>query len=890
MGPLPAAWGHVLNARFVSAENALIDAVGSGALRHAGGRAFAHLCTGLLALMARNDTTAAAHAVAAFFAEVDAAPDAISNVLRVRGHALAALVTSTPDGRHFAPEKVFAHATAVRDGVDDEVVNDSRALAAVAEAWCRFHLGRRHELQACLERRRRDLASASSFVPRLLRDHLLALSSALDGFQPDASRRLQALAASAREVGFHVGEARCLARLCMASHITGAPRDDVRQLGEAHQQARTRGQLQPSFSDLLAGAAHAEALHGLGRFDDAARIVDDVERTSQHIQWPAADILLVQSRLAFQLGGVERVHAMATAFSTRWEALGRASIDACVLFLRALCEQMEGEGQTSAKLFMEAHDLAVATGVRPWLEHMSAGLALASCAYHALFDDAGAALQRFDRSLERTPSPWFSAVRNHIVGVLRSAEHRGQDAKQSLQTAIATLELCGEVTETARARRSLAVVARVLDDDDAEALFKASDKEMAALGIPVTDLHTREGAARIAARRRRRPVDGGERPHATLAVGVQRLAVRGLSPEALARELVDVVHDVVGSRAAVVDVVTGEVWAGAPVKGKVRTTEFGDGSGRRFQLAVPSRLAPAAFDQVTTLVTTASLAFEVNAMRAVDDPKTSAIPLVAPELPQFIAASDVMRDLVADLQRLGRSLATVLVVGESGTGKEEVARAVHTLSSRRDGPYVTFNCAAVPRDLVESQLFGHIKGAFTGADRNQNGVVRDADGGTLFLDEVGELPLDVQAKLLRFLENREVHPLGASRPRRVDVRIVAATHRDLDAMVQEGAFRQDLLFRLQVVPLSVPPLRERRDDVLPLVHFFLRRFTPDGEDAPRLHRDTVMTLLAHDWPGNVRELRNVIERCLAFSPTPSVLLPDDLRLAPRKKATPPSRG
>ena len=231
----------------------------------------------------------------------------------------------------------------------------------------------------------------------------------------------------------------------------------------------------------------------------------------------------------------------------------------------------------------------------------------------------------------------------------------------------------------------------------------------------------------------------------------------------------------------------------------------------------------------------------------------------------MVAASPAMRRLLGDVARLAGSRATVVITGESGAGKEVVARALHDLSPRAEKSYVAFNCAAVPHDLFEGQLFGYRKGAFTGAAADHLGVVRAADGGTLFLDEIGELPLDIQPKLLRFLDSGEVHPLGAPRPVIVDVRVVAATNRDLAAEVGRGRFREDLFYRLQVVPLVVPPLRERKDDVVPLARHFARTLAEDGR-APAFAPDALAALTAHKWPGNVRELRNAIARAMAYAP------------------------
>lgn len=245
----------------------------------------------------------------------------------------------------------------------------------------------------------------------------------------------------------------------------------------------------------------------------------------------------------------------------------------------------------------------------------------------------------------------------------------------------------------------------------------------------------------------------------------------------------------------------------------------------------------------------------------------------------FVAASPSMRALRAEIAALASSRATVIIRGESGSGKELVARAVHDASTRSARPFVTLNCAAVPRELFESQLFGHKRGAFTGATSDALGVLRAADGGTVFLDEIGELPIDVQPKLLRFLENAEVLPVGANRTQTVDVRVVAATHRDLLKRVAEGAFREDLYYRLQVIPLVIPPLRERPEDVVAIARSFLRRYASPGQPATALAPDAVSKLMAHAWPGNVRELRNVIDRAMAFEPRPATLRAEHLRLA-----------
>ena len=225
-----------------------------------------------------------------------------------------------------------------------------------------------------------------------------------------------------------------------------------------------------------------------------------------------------------------------------------------------------------------------------------------------------------------------------------------------------------------------------------------------------------------------------------------------------------------------------------------------------------------------------------------------------------------MIEVLEVMERAAGFKATVLLTGESGTGKEVLARAIHAQSPRRGEAFVAVNCAAIPEALLESELFGHAKGAFTGADRARRGLFLEADGGTLFLDEVGELPTALQAKLLRVLQEEEVRPLGDSKSRRVDVRVLAATARDLEAEVAAGRFREDLFYRLNVVRLAVPPLRERPKDIPLLVDHFLARFRDTlGKPVRGISDEALERLVAYRWPGNVRELENVIERAIILA-------------------------
>jgi len=247
---------------------------------------------------------------------------------------------------------------------------------------------------------------------------------------------------------------------------------------------------------------------------------------------------------------------------------------------------------------------------------------------------------------------------------------------------------------------------------------------------------------------------------------------------------------------------------------------------------------------------------------------------------RYLAESDVMKAVVERVRLVAPSDTTVLIRGETGTGKEGLARLVHDLSPRFSAPFVVVNLGAIPENLVESELFGHEKGAFTGAVRRHPGKFERAEGGTLFLDEVGDAPLAVQVRLLRVLQERQIERVGGTETVSVDVRIVAATHRDLEKRVAEGTFRQDLYYRLAIFPLVLPPLRERREDIRPLARYFLaRQAALMNRRMPLVSEDAWGTLEKHAWPGNVRELENFLERALILSPGPELRLPE-LKVAP----------
>lgn len=242
-----------------------------------------------------------------------------------------------------------------------------------------------------------------------------------------------------------------------------------------------------------------------------------------------------------------------------------------------------------------------------------------------------------------------------------------------------------------------------------------------------------------------------------------------------------------------------------------------------------------------------------------------------------------IKEICEVVKRIARSNGPVLIRGASGTGKEILAAAIHHQSPREGKPFVTVNSGAIPGELFESELFGHLKGSFTGADRDRKGKFTEADTGTLFLDEIGDMPLLHQVKLLRVLQNGEVQSVGAAHPHRVDVRVIAATNRNLEEMVVAGRFREDLYFRLNLFPLVIPPLSERREDILPLAEQFVRTFAASQNMtvSPRFHPVAEQLLLEYSWPGNIRELENVVHYAVTFSEDGEILpvhLPDSVRM------------
>ncbi|HJP92061.1 MAG TPA: sigma-54 dependent transcriptional regulator, partial [Pyrinomonadaceae bacterium] len=280
--------------------------------------------------------------------------------------------------------------------------------------------------------------------------------------------------------------------------------------------------------------------------------------------------------------------------------------------------------------------------------------------------------------------------------------------------------------------------------------------------------------------------------------------------------------------------------------------------------------------ELNALSDVAHLAHQSSINFVASSPKPATMP-AANSLPGMVFSSRAMCEVARNVERIKDSHSTILVTGESGTGKELIARAIHRLSRRSESEFIPFNCSAVPAELVESMLFGHRRGTFTGAMSDHAGLIRSAENGTLFLDEIGDLPLPLQPKLLRFLQEGEIHTLGDRTPRKVNVRVIAATHKDLEELVSEKLFREDLYYRIATLTLKVPPLRERREDISTLISHFISHYARKNErKISGITAEAIQILETYSWPGNIRELAAEIERLVLYAEDDGYIRPENI--------------
>jgi DNA-binding transcriptional regulator YiaG/predicted ATP-dependent protease len=810
-------------------------------------------------------------AVAGLLGEIDNYPDQIRPWL----HAAAATAFAQWDARVLDVGRVQAHSGSIRVSEHPEawVIG---WLASVHAAFVVSDLDLVRQVLARLDER------VVPGLPPLLALHVAetkAMGALVDGLSSLAATRFGQVAEAAKQMDHAAIQARARACLAMRQLDDLAAPEVVVAGAQESRAIAARGRLGLGIHSALALRAEAEGRLRLGQVDALPGLLLAMDEVTRDSGIAANAMVQLRTRYA----SLTSDHATLMALAESLERCAVPSLHALAraqtAYVRAIAHLVQPTDPDAGVRAFEQAERDSETWPLLARDVLLHGTTMRIIAGRA--EDAERSLRKLARSLDASPSPWLGAHLRRAEGTLRAAQGEWATARDVLRSATATFELAADRVDAALTRVITTTFACHYGDPGAEEERVEAERLAAELGVLVP-LGLRIGIANLSSRRRQELPSGNSEAILRGLVGaVRRMTVRGTTKALLQRELLLVTRELFAGREVRLEEIDSRGHAalldGRPIAGESTHEELGDGSGRRLRLSVSGRLDAAERAALRVLVDTAGLSLEVSTLRGIGALTEARAGEAEAEIPGFIGTSPMIRRLRKEIGMLGPSRATVIVTGESGSGKEVVARAVHDSSARRDRPYVPFNCATVPRDLFEGQLFGFRRGSFTGASTDHLGVIRAADGGTLFLDEIGELPLDVQPKLLRFLENGEVFPLGAKQAVRVDVRIIAATHRDLALLVREGRFREDLFYRLQVVPLRVPPLRERLEDVAPLARHFVRLLAPDGR-VPVLSPDALAVLATHSFPGNVRELRNVIERALAFAPLPEVLHAEHLRL------------
>ena len=616
----------------------------------------------------------------------------------------------------------------------------------------------------------------------------------------------------------------------------------------------TRGAVFDSLAQIyLVRGAHQEASRSLQR----ARQAYGETRASGWYQW---SVRVLDARVALRRGDAEGALALCTEVINAPDAPAAYLLSAELAAVEALLA-LSRHAEAQARLDRISSRIEPGTMSGTWGEflrlrgrlHAAAGRATE--AYH----DFGQSLSVFELLGER----YQTALGSLELGRLSAEAGARSRATRHLSEAKRLFESLGAVPDVAETEGVLARLATVSTGGYVGVQAGGDDALVRRLvdASAMPALLEREGATAL--------LEACDADAAALVVEL---------PAGRLRVLAAAGCDADEARALASAALRGTT---PPHRGVVDAEPIGrDIDGARFAIIAAQKPLPGALRQrFRTLCAVLRQGFELCQARE-RPPELPAGALerqIEPLLPGFVLASPPMHRVADQIQRLQGNDLTVLITGESGTGKDLVARAIHAGSLRRGNMFLPYNCTSATRELADSQLFGHRRGSFTGALSDQPGVLRTAVGGTLFLDEVGDLPIDVQPKLLRFLEQGEVLPVGETRPMRVDVRVVAATNADLEQRVTEGKFREDLFYRLTVIRIHVPPLRERREDIPHLSTFFLREASERlGKPGVRLSPETLDLFDAFAWPGNVRQLRNEIQRAVALTSAGGTVTPDML--------------
>lgn len=878
--------------RLEQAEAELFVLLASGALRSEGLRALASTMLARIQLLARHDTKGGFATLLGVGADVGRLPRSV----QLEYHLTAAFLHAHSDAQLFSPGKTNHHVALAERLMSEtsEGHGDHRFFLWYAQLTAAMSL---YEV-ALIARAMggfpavRDLASTA--LHRCLAEEALTLSRLGLTSTVDPARDIDGLRTLADAGELPLQQIR--ARIWRAEVMLegAAPPHQILSLLDDAEQRHRRHRVANGIHGMLMNRNRAEVLLRIGDRRAAEDLLLEAARIGRELAYTPIRISTTLARLYLLTDRLDDFCKLGASSSTS-EDVQKELTRGLGGVLTLLAEVLRGDAAADwCDRLLER--LAELRRLGPWpMAYRNLVLvALAVAASKGAVSDAERVLLAAERATEWSTSPTGSATYRRHRATILMRRGRFAEARRSLEAALATFDAAGDLAEAALGRRALANVDLLEKVPDAEARLRETRDALAALELPAPPIVGADAVVDV--HEPAPPTSDHADEHMPsleqLLVPLQRLATRGIGAALLGKELVAIVSEFLpgrrvrleqvdaAGRAKELDARDGDRTEAHEVA--LTWFELSDGVGRRLRLGVGARLHARLRAAIEIVVSAATMAFEIAALRGLSaptegrsEPEDEPVPTAMADL---VAASPSMRRLRSELGRLSGSRATIIVTGESGTGKEVVARAIHALSRRAAGPYITFNSAAVPRELFESQLFGHKRGAFTGATTDHSGVIRAADGGTLFLDEIGELPLDVQPKLLRFLENGEVLPLGERQPVQVDVRIIAATHRDLLRLVREGKFREDLYYRLSVIPVNIAPLRERRDDILALARHFIRRMTPADAAAPILTVDGETKLLAHSWPGNVRELRNVIERSLAFEPLPRLLGATELRI------------
>jgi len=842
-------------------------------------RASAAFGIALYEIIFRSDARAAMLTLAPALADAEAGR--LGAAVASKVFSAAALVHAWPDRMLFDLGRVHAYGARV-EALSPETDREAACTACLASLGAAVLVGDQELLDRAYSRL---LETRWHGLPPLLElhvDEFRLMKLSVTG-RPAASRTTnESVVEMAEPMGCTLVMARSLGRLAVSMLDALADPAQALALIERAKSLASAPRIGPGWHQPLLVRAEIEALLRLGRTAEALASAETLTAWSEACGLPPLPAISALARL-YQLTG--RRDAL-EALAARLRALEVPSLKPIAHAYAAFVEGMALlVGSETPEATVAAFERAERAAERwPLLLRDVLFVQVAARLAAGEHRAARVALRKAQRFVDTLPSGWLSAQLRRVEGAVLTASGNWNEGRQLLESAAATFDLGGDRCDAAFARYVLSALRKACDEPDLEELARtraALDElgiaPLRALEVAIeraTRVDPLDSAARHEPPRGRRSLD-------ELVVPLQRLAVRGAAPELILRELGSVLAGLLPDRVLRVEELVQPLHGGnvaftsdgAAHEG----SEFSDGAGRLFRVVLTGEIGSEERALVSMLTTVATLALEAATLRGFGEAPDAPIDVTPPELPEFVAASPRMRKLRTELAAIASSHGTVIITGESGAGKEVVARAIHSLSGRAERPFVAFNCAAVPRELFEGQLFGYRRGAFTGATSDQQGVIRAAAGGTLFLDEIAELPLDTQPKLLRLLENSEVFPLGEQRPVRVDVRVVAATNRDLALLVREGKLREDLYYRLQVLPVSVPPLRERREDIPVLARHFVRALSR-RKQPPVLAPDAVAALVVERWPGNVRELRNVIERTLALASELPVLRARDLRL------------